>query len=249
MRIGDFFRARSTERAIPVDTESPSSDLSALLAQPITTLAATGIVNPHGPTLTAVSVLGDGRTGEGALVSVMLNPFSQEIAHIGPVSLPVQWESNRLLSGFSSSFGSCPTLILPSSHLSTETAVLACAELLQSFPNGGNVLERVKRHFANPWDRVAEEVGAMAALLKAYQETGSTSVADSPLDADEARELANLLLSVEHTVPELEAFNYAWNGAIAHAPALPAMNFAQFLFYFIRITESCVVPQNRDSAE
>ena len=208
------------------------------------TLLAAGIVNPFGPTLSAVSVIGDAQGQYTDLVSIMLNPFKQEVVPIGRIALPVQWASPAVLTDYWTFAGSCPTLLLPSVHLSTEIAAAACSQFLQRFPDAANVLDRVKRHFANPWDRVSEEVQGMVEQLTEQGGGSSTPRPAHALDSDQAFEMAELLLSTAHTVPELQAFNYAWNGAIAHAPDLPAMNLVRFLAYFMKVTESCVVPHD-----
>jgi hypothetical protein len=73
------------------------------------------------------------------------------------------------------------------------------------------------------------------------------------LDGEEARELARLLLSDEHTGPEIRALFYAWDGSIRHmAPGLATLPFETFSRGFEHLTVSCRLPhlsRDNDSGE
>jgi hypothetical protein len=75
------------------------------------------------------------------------------------------------------------------------------------------------------------------------------------LNEDEASEFAGLLLSEEHTKPELQAFLYSWDGSIKfqreqgqRAIADAAMSLETFQEIFTRIAQSCRVPDVGESA-
>ena len=54
-----------------------------------TTLLCGGIVNPLGPSLSAMVLLGEAKPGHTLqLVEVMLNPFAQEAHRIGSATIP-----------------------------------------------------------------------------------------------------------------------------------------------------------------
>jgi hypothetical protein len=79
---------------------------------------------------------------------------------------------------------------------------------------------------------------------------GDESETDTePLEEGEAREFAKLLLSEQHTKPEIQAFFYAWDGSInfqqehgSPAMADAAMSLGVFQQIFGHLTQSCRVP-------
>lgn len=230
--------------------------LERVLAQPVTALLVYGITNPFGPTLTAVVVLGELEPG-GRLpvVELMLNPFSQEVVMIGELALGDEWRPSAVIRGlFGPPAGGCPTLLLPSVHLEDDRAVPVYAEFLRRFQNGCDVLEHVRRHLGNPWDRVSAEMDEGYASLVESPAGSAAQDRNEALNEDQARELAGLLLSERHTRPEVEAFLYAWDGAVkflreqgATAIADAAMSLETFQRIFSHITESCRVPDLGDS--
>jgi hypothetical protein len=220
-------------------------DLQSILSQPVTTLMVTGIVNPFGPTLEAIGLLGQVEPRRTPpLVRIILNPFSQEAFELGSIALGETFNTGFLVERLAAfTTGSCPTLLLPSAHLDASAARRAYAPILAQFQDSRGVLDRLRRYYRNPWDRVSEEMRLSTQLLKAKlggQEAESHR--PEPLGDAEALELADLLLSPQHIRPELEAFHYAWNGAISQAPALPAMSLQQYLMFFFHVTDTCVVP-------
>jgi hypothetical protein len=225
--------------------EAREIDLHSILSEPVTSLMVTGIVNPFGPTLEAIGLLGEVEPGVTLrLIRVMLNPFSQEALELGSVSLGQELDPASLLERFTDlTTGSCPTLLLPNAQLDASEARRVYGSILARFPDSAAVLDRVRRYYGNPWDRVSEEMRMSTELLKArLAGHGADSRRPEPLGDGEALELADLLLSPQHIRPEFEAFNYAWNGAISQAPALPAMSLPGYLIYFFRVTETCVRP-------
>jgi hypothetical protein len=220
-------------------------DLHSILSQPVTTLMVTGIVNPFGPTLEAIGLLGQVEPRRTLpLIRVMLNPFSQEALELGSVALGQRFNPGLLLERLAEfTTGSCPTLLLPSARLDASAARCVYGSILARFQDCAAVLDRVRQYYGNPWDRVSEEMRLSTQLSKARLggQEGEPRRPE-PLGDGEALELADLLLSPQHIRPELEAFNYAWNGAISQAPALPAMSLQQYLMFFFHVTETCVVP-------
>jgi len=209
-----------------------------------------GLVNPFGPTLTAVVAAGELRSGaEVPLIRVMLNPFSQELQAVGELTVGHTWSPVFVIrSLFGVSFGSCPSLLLPSRHLKAEESLSVHAAFLRGFGEAREVLEKVRQYFGNPWKRVGEEVSGMNdPLLRKFLVV--TEKAPTPLDEAGGRELVSLLLSDRHTREEIRAFLYAWDGSIKFqreqgSPAMAdaAMNMEVFSAVFGRIAESCRVP-------
>jgi hypothetical protein len=237
MKFSDLFRRKK-------DTASelrPTPDLAVLLSQPVTALVFVGIVNPYGPTLMVGGFLGTpDMQGKKPLIRAMLNPFAQELEILHDDSPSVSGPAdlmNHILPHLS--LNACPTLLLPSIHIPASEAPAVYGEVLRRFPDARRVLELVRRFYGDPWNRVSGEV-------RTTFESGAGSASYKELSEPEAYELAQLLLSDEHTRAEMDAFNYAWNGAIAHAPALRAMNLQRMLIHFFHIAESCVMPHDKE---
>jgi hypothetical protein len=230
-----------------------STPLDRVLAEPATALLVAGIVNPMGPTLTAVIVPGKLKAGNKlSVVQLMLNPFSQEAATVGQLVLGSKWRPSAIIRPlFRLSFGSCPTLLLPSVHLDDNHSLSLHAEFLRGFEDARDVLQRVRQYLGNPWDRVSQEMNSAFAGVG-----GSAAGArPGPLNEEEARELAGLLLSEQHAAPELQAFLYAWGGSIKFqreqglpAMADAAMSLEAFQGIFMRFAQSCRVPEVEESA-
>jgi hypothetical protein len=225
-----------------------STPLDRVLAEPATALLVVGIVNPMGPTLTAVIVPGKLKAGNKlSVIQLMLNPFSQEAATVGQLVLGSKWRPSAIIRPlFGLPFGSCPTLLLPSIHLDANHSLSLHAEFLQGFEDARDVLQRVSQYLGNPWDRVSQEMNSAFAGV----EKSAGGARFAPLNGDEATELAGLLLSEQHAKPELQSFLYAWGGSIKFrreqglpAMADAAMSLETFQDIFLRITHGCRVPE------
>jgi hypothetical protein len=239
--------------------ENPTHTSTAyVVGQVLTSLLVGGIVNPFGPTLYAVVAVGELRSGVTVpLVQIMLNPFTQESHKVGEFTIGRIWRPAEVVHAlFGLEFGSCPSLLLPSVHLKDEESVEVHAEFLRQFEDAHDLLLRVRQHLGNPWDRVFQEIEAATYGLANLADGYAGEANGDPLDEDETREFAALLLSEQHTKPELEAFLYAWNGAIEFqrdqgdaAMAESAMTLKMFLDIFGRITQSCRMFQDNDGSK
>jgi hypothetical protein len=217
----------------------------AVFDQPVTSLLVTGIVNPFGPTLTAVVIAGQpARGAKFPVAEVMLNPFSQGLQAVGEIAFGEDWLPSEVISrvvGLRS--GCCPTLLLPSASLAEETSLALHAEHIRGFEGAREVYDRVKNYYGNPWDRVSEEIAAGPELMRLHA-AGQRLPAPEPLGAGEAEELAGLLLSEQHLKPELRAFFYAWAGSIQHtAPGLASLKPEAFATAFDHLAASCRLPE------
>ena len=253
------------------------TSLRALRDKRLTTLLCGGIVNPFGPTLTGIFLLGDPEMSrEFDLVEITLNPFAQSASRIGRASIESDWNAlTDYESLFSVPFGACPTLMLPSSLLTLDAAVHIHARWLLSFPDAVETWERIRRYPADPWNRVRQEIdgGLQRAIdtARAQRKVESEPVkhlADSleallgassnpsthRLKESEAREFAIFALSKEHITAELQAFFFAWKGSInfqreqgSRTFASEALQFDDFCKWFSVIAASCRLPEVRDA--
>ncbi|MBK9520202.1 MAG: hypothetical protein IPO13_00910 [Rhodocyclaceae bacterium] len=183
--------------------ETITNTIDDLVAAPLNVFFAYGIVNPSGPTLSFVAAVGNHEIGAVLpIVNVMLNPFSQSVEQVGRFVCGNTWNpAIDLIPLFGLRFGSCPTLVQLSQHISEDSRVDIAKRLLIGFDNVVSAYSKVHRFPNNPWDRVTAEMS-----VEIPREGVSAEVA--------ARRLAEIVLTKEHFWAELPAFFYAWNGSI-----------------------------------
>jgi hypothetical protein len=248
-KTGKPSKARTAEAEAQAKDTTISLFESSAVSEPIggqvlTSFLVAGIVNPFGPTLTAVVAAGELQPGATlSVIHMMLNPFAQDAQTVGELTVGNRWQPAAIVRElFDLPFGCCPSLLVPSAHLTVEEAVEVHAEFLRRFDGARRLLKRIKQRFGNPWDRISEEMDAVKSGNAQSVGYGS-NVAAEPLDEGEAREFAGLLLSKQHMVPEFQAFMDAWDGSItfqrdqgAAAMADAAMSWQVFQKVFRRIT-------------
>jgi hypothetical protein len=180
-------------------------DLDDLDGSPLDVFFATGIVNPFGPTLTVVAAVGVADLGkEIPVVEIMLNPFRQEVLQIGTMLVGTEWHpEDDLAPLIERDYGGCPTLVLVTNKVSQSTRIDLTRQIFESYGSKiKSVAKAVETHLGDPWARVDREI------------RGSDFDIDDVSVHDTAMNLASLVLSVEHIVPELQAMLAAWQGSI-----------------------------------
>lgn len=214
----------------------------------LTTLIAGGIINPFGPTLTAVVI--DGQVNPGSqhrVVELMLNPFSQTatevgVAEIGESLTPI----HQISKFFALPFGSCPTLLLPCALLERDEVRELYSRFLATFEDGRSVLDKVRAYPGDPWNRVQQDMDGLEALLKSIVTGCSEEPPSGRLTPTEAIELADNLLKPDNLKAELQAFRFAWKGSIEFqgggAMGKDAMSLETFTEYLALLAISCNLP-------
>jgi hypothetical protein len=188
-----------------------------VLGDMTTVYIGAGIVNPMGPTLTLL--IGDGILSEPgetqALYQVMLNPFNQSCYEVGEVEIGEEWRPAKDLAPFFNlGWGSCPTLLIPSAAYSAETAQQVFTEFLQTFEDGAETLEAVKKHPGDPWTRVKGEMDGLADILAKLRGGASEETVEGNLTPAQAAELARLQLDPKNLFEEFKAFLFGWEGSM-----------------------------------
>jgi hypothetical protein len=240
----------ATGEPLIVTAIDPPVDYTGSIAEKgFTTLLATGIVNPFGPTLTVLAVEGDARSSrETTVVRLVLNPFLQHFEQVGIAQPGDAWRLESQLPAFFPLYAeeSCPTLLMHSPLLGHEQAVAVFAELLATFEDGVSVLEGVRRYPGDPMNRVQEQMNGLGAILEAGPTEQET---DRRLTAAQARELAENLLNPDNQHAETTAFLYAWKGSIefqgsqgSGEMAESAFSFDDFAPWFANVATSCRLP-------
>jgi hypothetical protein len=191
------------------------------------------------------------------LVQMMLNPFSQEVHRIGRAI--TEDTSNLLIDYeplFACKFGCCPTLLLPSTLLDPETAILVHSRWLDTFEGAAWAWQRILHHPFDPWTRIEEEV--QASVQKYVYGNSNPEIElrrlKHHLSEFKALDFARFALSTEHMIPEFQAFSYAWKGSINiqrevgnSVFASRALQFDDFLEWFSVIANSCRFPEGTDA--
>jgi hypothetical protein len=240
MRSNTTFTVHPRARAVPIGS---------LLQREVTTLLAGGIVNPFGPTLTALVVDGEFSPGpERPVVLLTLNPFSQSASEVGVVEVGETWIPPRHLAPFFDvGFGSCPTLLLPSALLDAEEATEVHARFLRRFSDGYTTLQKVRAFPGDPFARVQHDVDASVSVLRRARKPGTAPAEARALTAAESKELATALLDPASIRKELQAFFFAWKGAIefqgAGSMTSRAMSLDAFSRAFALLALSCTLPE------
>jgi hypothetical protein len=197
-------------------SDSIEMDLDSVGQEGFTTLFALGIINPMGPTMNALVANGFGSVGERrALLHLMLNPFSQSCYEVGIVTFGETSPSlPDLRAFFSLPFGACPTLLMPSALYSDEFAQNLFVELLQSFDDGGQALDKLRHFPGDPWKRVENEMAGLPDFIAKSLKGIETEQQPRRLTITEAREFAQLQLNPKNLGEEFKAFMFAWEGSI-----------------------------------
>lgn len=211
----------STERVpIPIDD---------LPREGFTTLLCGGIVNPFGPTLTTIAVLGEAKVGQTLdLVELMLNPFSQEAHRVGSATIGETWNPTADCAPLIEvpHLGGCPTLLLPSSQFDSTEAVEIHAKWLLRFPGAGEQWRMIQKYPSDPWNRISEEMND--ATREAAVSKTMNSGADGEVSWPDAVAFATFVISDKHTFPELQAFMNAWKGSIDFCKMPGALQLDEF---------------------
>jgi len=216
-----------------------------VLATPLLTLSAAGILNPFGPTLSAVVLAGRKRNGARLKVlSLILHPVEDEFHEVGEV-VHGQWEAESLVrASFRWITGDCPSLLLPSSVLKPEQVVPLHAELLQQFPGARSLGASIRKFPGRPWDRVWADL--KSAIEKTITGDWQDESDEKPLNRQEALELARMLLDPAFLEAELRAFFEMWNGApwnaCSFAPGMATFFPGEFYEVFQRLARTLRLP-------
>lgn len=216
------------------------------------TLLLGGIVNPMGPTLNVVAAVGRFEPNQTLpLVHLILNPFSQELKQIGKAVIGERWSPVRDFEPLTRlAFGACPTLVMASDLLDEDESVTITARWLANFDDAGATMESVNAHIGDPWTRVSEEMDrANAALFRGQRDNWNAQTARC-LNEGEALTFARTVLSQKHCGSEIQAFLYAWKGAIDFQREQGGGRLAQralspevFQNWLMACVESCRIPE------
>src|SRR5450759_237627 len=227
--------------------ESEELSLDEIGKHNMMTLMACGIVNPFGPTLSALVL--EGQFQPGGFLSILeltLSPLSQSVRGVGIVQMGDQdtWNILKTIPWFFYvSLKGCPTMLLPSSLLGHEESVALYASFLEYFDDGYSTLEKVRRFPGDPWNRIQNDVTNLESIVRHNGADQSQEMAHRRLTKEEAKELSTSLLEPDNMRHEIQAFMLAWNDSLdfqgKELMGKKAMSLEQFVDYFAMLALSC----------
>lgn len=180
---------------------------------------ALGIVNPYGPTLTYVAAIGEPKLGVSRqLVSVLLNPFSQDYKQIGRFTIGDDLTPQILDPLYKLTIGDCPSLILLSGNSNEQLRALRSEQILSTFDRKDvdRLCAWIEDYFGNPWDRIRAVMDE-----KKAPESEQSSVSS-------LKRLSYINTKTEHVWQELQALFYAWDGSINQAQISESLKRSAF---------------------
>jgi hypothetical protein len=134
-------------------------------------------------------------------------------------------------------------------YLEPDLSVDLYAQFLTSFADGSDALSKVRRYLKDPWSRIQEDVDGLSDLIERAASSRGSRPATRHLNDEEAYELAASLLDPVGLKAELQAFLFAWQGALEfqadggnYGLADDALSFQDFMRVFAVIAESCRLP-------
>ena len=210
-----------------------------------------GIVNPFGPTLTAVCAeTKTNRLGQQRIIELVLNPFSQTSRLLGHCIFDARWEPLKHIPPlFNFEYGGCPTLLLPSCRYVPQLDNTLLALFLHSFDDARDTLEKVKDCPDDPFDRIDREVKGVTEGLREIARNENFDLPEKniePITLDEAKWLAAHLLDEQNARLELAAFLQAWAGSSECFPLDSAADLDSIGPLFARLfyTSRCSLQPN-----
>lgn len=199
-------------------TPHPAS-LEEMLAGSFSALWAAAILNPYGPTIEIVALRpglsGNDRPVSTEVIRMSLNPFSQTCCVVGHAEVGESWSPFddwcQFLPG---DLGGCPSFFLTHKCLSASQAVYFVGTIVAYFDDSLSLMDRVRRHPNDPWNRISEEIKQSASNPAANKSPTGEGPARSNADAaQDALALSSALLEPKAHRAEFEAFLACWDGA------------------------------------
>lgn len=220
---------------ISIFNQQIPKDINDINGEDLIPLVGAGIVNPFGPTLTLLAIIGDiDLEGPFPLIYLMLNPFTQKAEIVGEVLIEIQiFSPSGLQPLLDFPFGSCPTLLFPSGYTCKDENIVVFSKFLRRFSEARNVFDSVKKYPGDPWGRIKEDIQKLPRYIADHINGQNTEKCEQ-LSEEESIEFATILLSEEHASQEIAAFIAAWTGAIERQAKnsggiiLPAMDMEKF---------------------
>ena len=188
--------------------------LKQLRSHPCRLVVAGGIVNPMGPTLGALLLLGGKGSVDWALYRLSLNPFGQELTRLRAAKAEEASTPSGVIEEQRLGFDNVPTFLFFGPANSEE--IYACVRQIALASNDlATEVDRLRRYPGNPWDRISEEMDqANKQLATAKSPSAPDSKSDRKTTDQDIRDYISLIFEKKNLTEEISAFRTAWKGSI-----------------------------------
>jgi hypothetical protein len=178
--------------------------LTELETRPCRLIVAGGIVNPMGPTLGALLMLGTKGDTDWDLYRLTLNPFQQELTRLCAGKMKAADSPTTIIRKHGLGFATAPTFLFFGKANSDEIYA-CCRQIALTSKDFASTVDRLRRYPSNPWDRISEEM--QNAFKFTSNEEGQTTDQD-------VQEYMSMIFDEKSLREEISAFKEAWRGSI-----------------------------------
>jgi hypothetical protein len=139
-------------------------------------VVAGGIVNPMGPTLISLLMLGAKRGVNLNLYRLSLNPFGQELTRLRAAEVKEVTSPSNIIRELGLGTDVAPTFLF-FGQASSEEIYASARQVALSSNDLASTLDRLRRFPGNPWDRISEEMkGAFKSISKPTPNRKATKI-------------------------------------------------------------------------
>jgi hypothetical protein len=178
--------------------------LTELRSRPCQLVVAGGIVNPMGPTLVALVMLGAKRGANWNLYRLSLNPFGQELTRLRAVKAKEAVSPSSIIGELGFGIAGVPTFLV-FGRANSEEIHASARQIALASNNLASTVDRLRRFPGNPWDRISEE-------MKSGFESRSTP--DREAKDQDVQDYILMIFDEKNLREEIAAFKTAWQGSI-----------------------------------
>ena len=194
--------------------------LKLLRSHPCKLVLAAGIVNPMGPTLSGLLLLGSKKGADWDLYRFSLNPFQQELTKLraanpdeaaSPSKVMEEEDDEEQRLGFG--LMSAPTFLFLRAGAKE---ISACVHLIASASdNFTSTLDRLHEFPGNPWDRISTQVNETANSKSMPKPPAERHITDQDIE-----NYTSMIFDEKNSREEMAAFRTAWEGSIEFQKSL-----------------------------
>ena len=192
--------------------------LTELRSRPCQLIVAGGIVNPFGPTLVGLLMLGAKRGANWNLYRLSLNPFWQQLTRLRAAKVKEAMSPSSLIKELGLGIDGAPTFLFFGRANSDEICASARQIALASNDLASTV-DCLRRFPGNPWDRISEGTktafeSIRTAMKHSKFESISKTVPDLEATDQDIQDYISMTFDSKNLKEEVAAFKTAWQGSI-----------------------------------
>ena len=215
--------------------------LDELRSHPCKVIVTGFIVNPFGPTLAALLMLGMKAGIEWKLYRVTLNPFLQELTALRAAKLEEVALPSSIITEYGLGLKGAPTIVLFGSACPDDELFASMRRIALASDDFRSTVESLRRFPGNPWDRFAKEVHKStheAANLIRSKQMPAPHIPDRKVTEQDIVDYCSITFDQKNLEEELKAFYTAWQGSIDHLKSLNNFQMAETAMLVTEIVEA-----------